>query len=531
MNEENMQRTVKTKGIHSLRLRFSFFMVLAVVLLVSSISSAALGLFSMHTRKGHLDTARGVARIAADLIDADSIELYKVEGKKAQGYADTAKRLSNLQKNIPDIQYLYVYQIREDGCHPIFDTDEGNGDWEIDDLIEFDPTFIPLVPDLLAGKEIEPLESNDQYGWLLTYYHPVFDSKGKCQCYVGVDISMSRLREYRLNFLFRTLLLSVVAIIIIIGYGLFISTKFLVNPIKGISQLALLFIEQNGDVEGMKNCVSKIRKLNVRTGDEVENLYISFSEMTENTVQNIIAINSMQEERIQLMKKYNAELERKVEERTRELKIEKDKSEKLLLNILPKEVAKELTEHPERTIAQDFPNATVLFTDIVGFTKMSGNMSADDVVKMLNKMISLFDERAKKEGIEKIKTIGDAYMAATGLVSDKENDSAVKMISFALGLLKDVEEFNKLSQIKIQIRLGINTGNLVAGVIGKMKFIYDLWGDTVNVASRMESTGEPMRIHVSENTYNQTKDKYVFTDAVGIEVNGKGLMNTYFLKQ
>ena len=302
------------------------------------------------------------------------------------------------------------------------------------------------------------------------------------------------------------------------------------NPIKGISQLALLFIEQNGDVEGMKNCVSKIRKLNVRTGDEVENLYISFSEMTENTVQNIIAINSMQEERIQLMKKYNAELERKVEERTRELKIEKDKSEKLLLNILPKEVAKELTEHPERTIAQDFPNATVLFTDIVGFTKMSGNMSADDVVKMLNKMISLFDERAKKEGIEKIKTIGDAYMAATGLVSDKENDSAVKMISFALGLLKDVEEFNKLSQIKIQIRLGINTGNLVAGVIGKMKFIYDLWGDTVNVASRMESTGEPMRIHVSENTYNQTKDKYVFTDAVGIEVKGKGLMNTYFLQ-
>ena len=161
---------------------------------------------------------------------------------------------------------------------------------------------------------------------------------------------------------------------------------------------------------------------------------------------------------------------------------------------------------------------------------MSGTMKADDVVQMLNKMVSLFDERAKLEGVEKIKTIGDAYMAATGLVKDNENDGVVKMISFAQGLLKDIEDFNKNSQIKIQIRLGINTGNLVAGVIGKSKFIYDIWGDTVNVASRMESTGEPMRIHVSESVYIQAKDKFSFTDAVGIEVKGKGLMNTYFLK-
>ena len=156
-------------------------------------------------------------------------------------------------------------------------------------------------------------------------------------------------------------------------------------------------------------------------------------------------------------------------------------------------------------------------------------MNADDLVKMLNKMISLFDERARREGVEKIKTIGDAYMAATGLVKEKDNDGAVKMISFAKGLLQDVEDFNKTSPIKIQIRLGINTGNLVAGVIGKSKFIYDIWGDTVNVASRMESTGEPMRIHVSESTYLQTKNTCSFTEPAGIEVKGKGLMNTYFL--
>ena len=229
------------------------------------------------------------------------------------------------------------------------------------------------------------------------------------------------------------------------------------------------------------------------------------------------------------MKRYQKELEQKVAERTRDLKIANEKAEGLLLNILPKEVAAELTEHPERTIAKNFPNATVLFTDIVGFTKMSGGMTAEEVVTMLNKMISMFDERAKREGVEKIKTIGDAYMAATGLTEEANNGGAVKMVKFAQGLIHDVVEFNENSPVQVQIRLGINTGNLVAGVIGKSKFIYDIWGDTVNVASRMESTGDPMRVHVSTATYEQTKTAFYYGDGTDIEVKGKGLMKTYFL--
>ena len=227
------------------------------------------------------------------------------------------------------------------------------------------------MPDLLQGKEIKPLESNDQYGWLLTYYQPVFDSNGKCQCYVGVDISMDLLRSYKLQFLLRTNILSLIAILIMFLSTVMLTTKTLVNPLKGMTDCALEFVSHKTNIDGMTNCISKIKKLNVHTHDEVENLYISFTNMTETTVQNYIDINKMQEERIQIMQKYNTELEMKVEERTRELKLEKEKSENLLLNILPKEVAKELTDHPERTIAQDFPNATVLFTDIVGFTKMS----------------------------------------------------------------------------------------------------------------------------------------------------------------
>ena len=229
------------------------------------------------------------------------------------------------------------------------------------------------------------------------------------------------------------------------------------------------------------------------------------------------------------MRRYQTELELKVEERTHDLKREKEKSERLLLNILPAEVAKELTEKPGQTIAKKYPNITVLFTDIVGFTKLSDGMTAEEVVTMLNKMVSLFDERANREGIEKIKTIGDSYMAATGFTEEVNSIGASRMVRFALGLMEDVRRFNLSSPVKVQIRLGINTGNLVAGVIGKSKFIYDIWGDTVNVASRMESTGEPMKIHVTENTYQQTKEQFAYSEGIDVEVKGKGMMKTYFL--
>ena len=227
----------------------------------------------------------------------------------------------------------------------------------------------------------------------------------------------------------------------------------------------------------------------------------------------------------------NEKLENTVKERTKELEAEKNRSESLLLNILPQEIARELKAHPDRTIAKAYPNATVLFTDIVGFTKMSSRMTAQNVVKMLNLLVSRFDERAKRMGIEKIKTIGDAYMAACGLAENPDGSEAAKMIQFAKGLLEDVAAFNARFHTNIQIRVGVNTGNLVAGVIGKSKFIYDIWGDTVNVASRMESTGEPMKIHVSEATYEQTKNAVSYGGAEVVAVKGKGDMKTYFVER
>ncbi|MBR6959079.1 MAG: adenylate/guanylate cyclase domain-containing protein, partial [Clostridiales bacterium] len=241
------------------------------------------------------------------------------------------------------------------------------------------------------------------------------------------------------------------------------------------------------------------------------------------------SIDRAHKREITMMAKYQKTLEDTVDLRTHELKVANEKVESLLLNILPENIARELAENPNKTISKTYPNATVLFADIVGFTQMSDKMTAEETVFMLNKMTILFDDRAKRAGVEKIKTIGDAYMAAAGLTEDDSDDGVELMIRFARGMIEDVEQVGREMGIPLKIRTGINSGELVAGVIGKTKFIYDVWGDTVNIASRMESTGDPMRIHLSEAAYSRISSSYPGLCSVPVDVKGKGTMNGYFL--
>ena len=226
----------------------------------------------------------------------------------------------------------------------------------------------------------------------------------------------------------------------------------------------------------------------------------------------------------------NRKLEDTVQERTKELQEEKNRSEELLLNILPEEVAKRLAHDKNARIADKIENASVLFADIVGFTKITSTLDADTIVGALNSLYSRIDERAKREGIEKIKTIGDSYMAAAGLFGNAPAEkNALALINFARGMLQDIEDFNATSNVKLFMRIGINSGNLIAGVIGKTKFVYDIWGDTVNVASRMESSGQTSKIHVSESTMSLIKGNLTPSESVEMEIKGKGVMKTYFL--
>lgn len=226
------------------------------------------------------------------------------------------------------------------------------------------------------------------------------------------------------------------------------------------------------------------------------------------------------------MRLENIRLERMVQQRTFELKKEKDKSDMLIRAILPEKIAGELKDEI-RAIGEDFDDVTILFSDIVEFTKTSSGRKAGEIVNALNDLFCRFDERAKKCGVEKIKTIGDAYMAACGIPSPNEKHADI-MIDFAKGMMADLEEYNKTADIKFKIRIGLNCGPATAGVIGKTKFIYDVWGNTVNVASRMESAANPGKIRVSQSVYDHVKDNGVqFTEPIECNVKGKGLMTTY----
>ena len=211
------------------------------------------------------------------------------------------------------------------------------------------------------------------------------------------------------------------------------------------------------------------------------------------------------------------------------LRLEQEKSDLLLLNILPKAIADRLKQNPQ-SIADSFADVTVLFADLVNFTGLSEQISPTELVILLNRIFSAFDVLAEKHGLEKIKTIGDSYMVVGGLPMPKP-DHAEAIAQMALDMLSEVIRFNRANNKALSIRIGINTGPVVAGVIGIKKFIYDLWGDTVNTASRMESHSVPGRIQVTEATYQRLKNQYLFEERGVISVKGKGEMMTYFLME
>jgi adenylate cyclase len=215
-------------------------------------------------------------------------------------------------------------------------------------------------------------------------------------------------------------------------------------------------------------------------------------------------------------------------EKTELIEQKNRENEALLLNILPGEIANRL-KGGEHEIADNFADVTVLFGDIVGFTVLSTKISAAEIVEMLNSLFSRFDQAAKDLGLEKIKTIGDCYMAVCGLPNCR-SDHAERMARMALRMVEATEEYGREKGLSLQMRIGLNSGPVVAGVIGTSKFIYDLWGDTVNLASRMESSGVPGQIQVTRNVYDRLKENFALESRGVIEVKGKGEIETWLLQ-
>ena len=209
------------------------------------------------------------------------------------------------------------------------------------------------------------------------------------------------------------------------------------------------------------------------------------------------------------------------------LQVERDKSERLLRNILPKAIAERM-KNGETNIAEHHPDVTLLLADLVGFTTLATSIDPVEVVNLLNEIFSGFDTLTEKLGLEKIKIIGDDYMAAGGIHSHS-NDHAEAIAELALSFQNHVNWVNDHYNTSIQIRIGVNTGSLVAGVIGRKTFAYDVWGETVNMACRLETTGKPGCIQVSESTYARLKHKYKFEAKHDVDLKGHGIVPAYWL--
>jgi len=203
-------------------------------------------------------------------------------------------------------------------------------------------------------------------------------------------------------------------------------------------------------------------------------------------------------------------------------------NERLLLNILPEPIADRL-RRGEPLIADRFDDVTLLFADIVGFTELSSSMRPDELVAILNEVFTVFDDLVDEHGLEKVKTIGDAYMVVGGL-TDPSPDHPDRVARMAIALAARIAGIDAAGRLGIRFRVGINCGPVVAGVIGTKKFIYDIWGDTVNLASRMESTGVPGRVQVSAAVEERLRGRFRFASRGLVEIKGKGFLPTWFLE-
>jgi class 3 adenylate cyclase len=327
--------------------------------------------------------------------------------------------------------------------------------------------------------------------------HALHDAAGHCLGVLGLDITDRKMRAALddAGGLALKISLGMIALTLLVSIGL---GTLLTRPILALSTTVKRFADKDFGA-----------RTSVRSNDEVGQLGENFNQMAAT---------------IQL---HSEHLEDLVKVRTKELSEEKQTSERLLLNVLPGPIADRL-KGGENLIVDRFESVTVLFADIVGFTALSALTSPEKLVTMLNELFSMFDRLAERHGLEKIKTIGDAYMVVAG-IPQPVADHAVAIAHMALDMLTAIADYAKRTDSELTIRVGVHTGPVVAGVIGEKKFIYDLWGDTVNTASRMESHGLPGRVHVSAAAYELLKATFELEARGEIEIKGKGVMRTYLI--
>lgn len=508
---------------------------------VSSVLSVLLALFLYRFVERQLkadlrDRLRDIGHIGAHMIDQPAYTrlIFQFgeldEGKVSDvelshDYRLISSQLRAIRRSEPDlIQYAYLLAPTDDPNNPRFVVDAdvldlrakiaaGKPLGKNEKISHFNQAYdvseIPLLKKALTDctRQLETdfvFDSEFGVNSVSAYVpladlagEPLRDEKGRCLGVLGVDITDRKMRLALDATSSLALRLSLAAVALALFVSIAMGTV-LTRSILALSSTVKRFAE--------KDFTARTPSL---PADEIGQLGTNFNEMAET---------------IQL---HSENLEDLVKQRTKELQAEKQTSERLLLNVLPAPIADRL-KTGESLIVDRFENVSVLFADLVGFTNHAAQTSPEALVTMLNELFSTYDRLAEQHGLEKIKTIGDAYMVVAG-IPQPVADHAIAIAHMAVDMITALESYAKRTGYDLGIRIGIHSGSVVAGVIGTKKFIYDLWGDTVNTASRMESTGLPGRIQVSEATQALLAGQFELEERGEIEVKGKGKMRTYLL--
>ena len=279
------RKEIRKKGVRKISLSMKVVMLLSSAILIIASVVTGISYFLFHNANIEVQSKLGdsMAKIVASNIDAERVDEFLELGEEAEGYLEIKNRLSAILDSYEDVEFVYVYRILEDGCHVVFDPDtpELAGE-KPGTVIPFDEAFLMYLPSLLEGKRIEPVISDETYGWLLTNYEPVYDKNGVCQCYAAADISMNELKEHEHVFLTRVVSLFIGFFILVLVFGVWMAKYNIVMP---INSMALVAGSQVYDTEAAReDSVRRIENMKVRTGDEIENLYISLVEATHDTV-------------------------------------------------------------------------------------------------------------------------------------------------------------------------------------------------------------------------------------------------------
>ncbi len=283
--KRSVARHMQTRGL-SLRSKIMLLVSISMVILAVVTISISYSIFHHASIDAQINMAYGVTRVVEQAIDPDMVSAYMEQGKAAPGYGDAEKALISVLNSSPDIAYVYVYQIQPDGCHVVFDPDtEETPGAAPGEVIPFDDAFRKYLPALLDGQDIEPVISDETFGWLLTVYKPITDSRGECVCYVGVDISMAQLLIAEYSFLARAASLFIALFVVILTVGLWLADYCIVLPVNSMALASSGFAYDSG--EQRHENVTRLRELDIHTGDEIENLYHAITKTSEDTVKYI----------------------------------------------------------------------------------------------------------------------------------------------------------------------------------------------------------------------------------------------------